>query len=108
MRCLVEISTYKPVIENHQLQIREKRHTGKRNKRKDKIKLKKTNKHRHKQNLPAQHTQNQIENEEGSEDDQTDKVDPWQLKAHCIIHLDRNTNREGEERITHIVPGLFM
>lgn len=42
------------------------------------------------EHLPAQHTQNQVENKEGSEDDQADKVDPRQLEAHRIIHLKRN------------------
>lgn len=43
--------------------------------------------------LPTQNTQNQVENKEGSKDDQADKVDPWQLKAHRIIHLKRNTEQ---------------
>lgn len=49
------------------------------------------------QNLPAQHSQDQVEYKEGSKDDQTDKVDPRQLKAHCIIHLHGNTSREREK-----------
>lgn len=47
-------------------------------------------------NLPAQHTQNQVENEEGSKDDQADEVDPGQLEAHGIIHLHQNTSSEEE------------
>lgn len=38
--------------------------------------------------LPAQHTQNQIKHEKGAEDHETDKVHPWKLKAHCVIHLE--------------------
>lgn len=38
--------------------------------------------------LPAQHTQNKVQHEKGAEDDKTDKVHPWKLKAHSIIHLE--------------------
>lgn len=37
--------------------------------------------------LPAQHTQNEIENEKGAKDDERDKIDPRQLIAHSILHL---------------------
>lgn len=46
--------------------------------------------------LPAQHPQNEIENEKGAEDDERDKIDPWQLIAHSILHL-RETRDIGEE-----------
>lgn len=36
---------------------------------------------------PTKNTQNEIEDEEGTKDDQTDEVDPWQLITHGIIHL---------------------
>lgn len=36
---------------------------------------------------PTKNSQNKIEDEEGTKDDQTDEVDPWQLKTHGIIHL---------------------
>lgn len=52
------------------------------------------NKGQHNVYIPTQHSQNQVENKEGSKDDQTDKVDPRQLEAHCVIHLNRNTNSE--------------
>lgn len=57
--------------------------------------------HRHKVNnfLPAQHTQNEIENEKGAEDDERDKIDPRQLIAHSILHLRGSRERKrGEER----------
>lgn len=56
--------------------------------------------HLNTEHLPAQHTQNQVENEEGSKDHQTDKVDPRQLKAHCIIHLKRNTEQDEDRAKT--------
>lgn len=52
------------------------------------------------EHLPAQHTQNQVENKEGSKDDQADKVDPRQLKAHRIIHLKRNTEQDEDRAKT--------
>lgn len=52
--------------------------------------------HSNTDHLPAQHTQNQVENEEGSKDDQADKVDPRQLEAHRIIHLKRNTEQDED------------
>lgn len=50
--------------------------------------------------LPAQHTQNQIKHEKGAEDHETDKVHPWKLKAHCVIHLEgpRMPAEEEEEQ----------
>lgn len=50
--------------------------------------------------LPAQHTQNQIKHEKGAEDHETDKVHPWKLKAHCVIHLEgpRTPAEEEEEQ----------
>lgn len=48
--------------------------------------------------LPTQHTQNQVKNEKGAEDHKTDKVDPWKLKAHSIIHLAEQEVR-GEEKV---------
>lgn len=45
--------------------------------------------------LPAQHTQNKVENEKRAEDDERDKIDPWQLIAHSILHL-RRGERERE------------
>lgn len=48
-------------------------------------------------NLPAQHTQNQVENKEGSKDDQADKVDPRQLEAHRIIHLKKTTELDEDK-----------
>lgn len=45
------------------------------------------------EHLPTQYTQNQVENKEGSKDDQANKVDPRQLKAHRIIHLKRTTEQ---------------
>lgn len=56
--------------------------------------------HSNTEHPPAQHTQNQVENEEGSKDDQTDKVDPRQLKAHRIIHLKRNTEQDEDRAKT--------
>lgn len=47
--------------------------------------------------LPAQHTQNQIKHEKGAEDHKTDKVHPWKLKAHCVIHLEEHTSRAEKE-----------
>lgn len=47
--------------------------------------------------LPAQHTQHQVENKEGAKDDQANKVDPGQLEAHCVVHLHRDTGREGKK-----------
>lgn len=44
--------------------------------------------------LPAQHTQNEIENEKGAEDDERDKIDPRQLIAHSILHLRESRERE--------------
>lgn len=49
--------------------------------------------------LPAQHTQNQIENEKGAEDDERDKIDPWQFIAHCILHLRGRTDRGKREEV---------
>lgn len=56
--------------------------------------------HSNTKHLPTQHTQNQVENKEGSKDDQANKVDPRQLKAHRIIHLNRNKeqNQDGAKR----------
>ena len=48
--------------------------------------------------LPAQHTQNQIKHEKGAEDDKTDKVHPWKLKAHSVIHLEEDTPPQRKER----------
>lgn len=48
--------------------------------------------------LPAQHTQNEIENEKGAEDDERDKIDPRQLIAHSILHLRESRERGGEQR----------
>lgn len=48
--------------------------------------------------LPAQHTQNEIENEKGAEDDERDKIDPRQLIAHSILHLREREKRKGKER----------
>lgn len=56
--------------------------------------------HSNTEHPPAQHTQNQVENEEGSKDDQTDKVDPRQLKAHRIIHLKGNTEPDEDRAKT--------
>lgn len=53
--------------------------------------------------LPAQHTQNQVENEEGPKDDQADEVDPGQLEAHRIIHLYQNTSSEEESGLKDLV-----
>lgn len=47
--------------------------------------------------LPAQHTQNEIENEKGAEDDERDKIDPRQLIAHSILHLRESRERERRE-----------
>lgn len=47
--------------------------------------------------LPAQHPQNEIENEKGAEDDERDKIDPWQLIAHSILHLRESREREEKE-----------
>lgn len=47
--------------------------------------------------LPAQHTQNQIKHEKGAEDHETDKVHPWKLKAHCVIHLEGPAEEEEEQ-----------
>lgn len=47
---------------------------------------------------PAQHTQHQVENKERSKDDQADKVDPGQLKAHRIVHLRRQQQGRREIR----------
>lgn len=46
--------------------------------------------------LPAQHPQNEIEDEKGAEDDERDKIDPRQLIAHSILHL--RDGREGGGR----------
>lgn len=46
--------------------------------------------------LPAQHPQNEIENEKGAEDDERDKIDPRQLIAHSVLHL-RETRDTGEK-----------
>lgn len=48
--------------------------------------------------LPAQHPQNEIENEKGAEDDERDKIDPWQLIAHSILHLRERRDRGEEEK----------
>lgn len=48
--------------------------------------------------LPAQHTQNEIENEKGAKDDERDKIDPRQLIAHSILHLGVKEKREKGER----------
>lgn len=47
--------------------------------------------------LPAQHPQNEIENEKGAEDDERDKIDPRQLIAHSILHLRESKEREQRE-----------
>lgn len=47
--------------------------------------------------LPAQHPQNEIENEKRAEDDERDKIDPWQLIAHSILHLRERRGREEVE-----------
>lgn len=36
--------------------------------------------------LPAENTEDEVEDKEGSEDDQADKVDPWPGVAHRVIH----------------------
>lgn len=48
--------------------------------------------------LPAQHTQNEIENEKGAKDDERDKIDPRQLIAHSILHLGVKEKQEKGER----------
>lgn len=48
--------------------------------------------------LPAQHTQNEIENKKGAEDDERHKIDPRQLIAHSILHLRERRERAEEER----------
>lgn len=58
--------------------------------------------------LPAQYTQNQVEDKKGPKDDKTDEVDPRQLKAHCIIHLKRDMGREAGKRNSHIRSALFI
>lgn len=60
-----------------------------------------TQRQRRTRRLPAQHTQNQVKNEKGAEDHKTDKVHPWKLKSHSIIHLEEQASPEGsggEER----------
>lgn len=48
---------------------------------------------------PAQHTQNQVDDEERAKDDQRHKVDPGNLVANGVIHLCRHTQQEeGEGR----------
>ncbi len=39
------------------------------------------------QYVPAKNTQHKIKNEERSDDDQRDEIDPWPKIANCIIHL---------------------
>lgn len=60
--------------------------------------------------LPAQHTQNEIENEKGAEDDERDKIDPWQLIAHSILHLreSRERERRGGETERRVNTGGHM
>lgn len=60
--------------------------------------------------LPAQHTQNEIENEKGAEDDERDKIDPRQLIAHSILHLreSRERERRGGETERRVNTGGHM
>lgn len=50
---------------------------------------------------PAEDTKNQVENEEGAENHQADKVNPGQLKTNGIVHLvkkvEKNELYEEEE-----------
>ena len=39
---------------------------------------------------PAQHTQDEVDDEEGPKDDQRHKVDPGHLDANGVIHLEEN------------------
>lgn len=48
--------------------------------------------------LPAQHTQNQVKHEKGAEDHKTDKVHPWKLKAHSIVHLEAQASPPQKKR----------
>lgn len=71
-----------------------------------------TRAHRHTRDnfLPAQHTQNEIENEKGAEDDERDKIDPRQLIAHSILHLreSRERERRGGETERRVNTGGHM
>lgn len=37
--------------------------------------------------LPTEHTQNQVEHEEGANQDECGEVDPWPFHSYSIIHL---------------------
>lgn len=43
---------------------------------------------------PAEDTKNQVENEEGAEDHQADKVNPGQLEADGVVHLVKEEEKE--------------
>lgn len=43
---------------------------------------------------PAEDTKNQVENEEGAENHQADKVNPRQLEADGIVHLAQKVEKE--------------
>lgn len=44
---------------------------------------------------PAEDTKNQVENEEGAEDHQADKVNPGQLETDGIVHLVKEMEKTG-------------